>query len=187
MDTQKIVAEIDAEIFRLEQVKALLTGTKTAENRKSNRPGMARRSGKKRTLSAEAREKIAAAQRARWAKSKKALKKRAVRNRSAVPARKTATTANRAIKNAKKRTVSPEARARMAAGQKARWAKLGKVGQKAIRGAATPPAKRPAIPAKGASKAVPVKKARSAERANAPITKASVGPPAPDTPVTVAS
>ena len=55
MDTQKIVAEIDAELSRLHQVKALLTGTTTAENRKSGRNSMAGSSGKKRTLSAEAR------------------------------------------------------------------------------------------------------------------------------------
>jgi|HubBroStandDraft_6_1064221.scaffolds.fasta_scaffold85456_3 hypothetical protein len=70
MDTQMIVAEIDAEISRLLQVKALLTGTNAAENRRSGRNSMAGSSEKKRKLSAEARERIAAAQRARWAKSK---------------------------------------------------------------------------------------------------------------------
>jgi hypothetical protein len=186
MDTQKIVAEIDAEISRLQQVKALLTGTSTTENRNSGRSSVAGSFGKKRTLSAEARERIAAAQRARWAKSKKAVK-RAARHTSGVPARKKAATANPAVKSAKKRTVSPEARARMAAGQTARWAKVKKAGKKAGRGAATSPAERATIPTKGARKSVPAKKARSAERANAPNTKASVAPPAPATPVTVVS
>ena len=74
MDTQKIVAEIDAELSRLQQVKSLLTGTNTAESRTVGRNSMAAGSGKKRTLSADARERIAAAQRARWAKSKRAVK-----------------------------------------------------------------------------------------------------------------
>ena len=187
MDTQKIVAQIDTEISRLRQVKALLIGTNAAENRQSGRNSMAGSSGKKRTLSAEARERIAAAQRARWAKSKKALKNRAARNSSAVSARKKATTANSAVKSAKKRTVSPEARARMVAGQKARWAKVRKARQKAARGAGNSPAERAAIPAKGARKSVPAKKVRSAGRANAPNTKAPVAPPAPLTPVAVAS
>ena len=80
MNIQDIVVEIDAEISRLQQVKALLTGTSTTENRKPGRPTNASLAGKartRRTLSVEAREKIAAAQRARWAKSKKAAKKAA--------------------------------------------------------------------------------------------------------------
>jgi hypothetical protein len=186
MDTQKVVAEIDAEISRLQQVKALLTGTSTTENRNAGRSSVAGSSGKKRTLSAEARERIAAAQRTRWAKAKKAVK-RAARHTSAVPARKKAATANPAVKSAKKRTVSPEARARMAAGQTARWAKVKKAGKKTARGAATSPAERAAIPAKGARKSIPAKKARPGERANAPNTKASVAPPAPATSPTVVS
>ena len=59
---------------------------------------------KKRTMSAAARERIAAAQRARWAKSRK--------NGTPRPAR-----------AKKKRTMSPEARAKIAAAQKRRWAK----------------------------------------------------------------
>ena len=173
MDTQKIVAEIDAEISLLKQVKALLTRTNTAENRKSGRNSMAGSSGKKRTLSAEARERIAAAQRARWAKSKKALKKRATRNTSPVSAHKKATTANPAVKSAKRRSMSPKARLRMAAGQKE------------LRGVANSPAKRIAIPAKGAKKSVPAKKARSAETAGASNMKSPVAPPAPAAPVTV--
>ena len=56
---------------------------------------------KKWTMSASARAKIAAAQRARWAKAKGAAK----------PAK-------------KKRTMSAAGRAKIAAAQKARWAKI---------------------------------------------------------------
>ena len=65
---------------------------------------------KKVGMSAAGRARIAAAQKARWAKR---------RGASATPApAKTAAKAPR-----KKRTMSPEARAKIAAAQKARWAK----------------------------------------------------------------
>jgi hypothetical protein len=67
MDTNQILAEIDSEIRRLEEAKALLAGTSTT---KAVRPG----TRKKRTLSTEARARIAEAQRKRWAKQKKAVK-----------------------------------------------------------------------------------------------------------------
>jgi hypothetical protein len=60
---------------------------------------------KKRTMSAAARAKIAAAQKAKWAERKKAAA-------PAKPAPK------------KKRKVSPEGRARIAAATKARWARF---------------------------------------------------------------
>jgi hypothetical protein len=68
MEITQILAEVNSEIECLEQVKALLTGT-------SNGNFVTRTSGppyKKRHLSAEARERIAAAQRKRWAKVKRA-------------------------------------------------------------------------------------------------------------------
>jgi hypothetical protein len=74
MSLESIVAEIDSEIGRLEQAKQLLS---SVVNMKT--PGRPR--GKvvaaivslkpKRTLSASARAKIAAAQKARWAKARK--------------------------------------------------------------------------------------------------------------------
>lgn len=69
MEMKGILAEIDAEIQKLEQVRAILTG-------KDGRPGTNATSAgrKKRRLSPEARERIAAAQKARWAKMKKANK-----------------------------------------------------------------------------------------------------------------
>lgn len=63
MHTTEIIAEIDAEIARLLQAKVLLSGTTT----KRSQPGVV-----KRQLSPESRARIAAAQKARWAKAKKA-------------------------------------------------------------------------------------------------------------------
>jgi hypothetical protein len=71
MDTSQILAEIDLEIQRLERVKAFLddTGVKHRATQISN----ASPSGsKRRVLSAEARARIATAQKRRWAKAKKA-------------------------------------------------------------------------------------------------------------------
>src|SRR5260370_12764524 len=93
MDTNTIVLEIDAEISRLQQARAILTGTNTRWKRKPGRPaGASLPSITKavRTLSAEARAKIATAQQARWAKSRKAAKKEA-RNAATAPAAKRTT------------------------------------------------------------------------------------------------
>jgi len=66
MDTNELIAAIEEEIDRLLQVKKLLfTGASTQTQG---------RKGKKRALSAEAREKIAAAQRKRWALQRKAAR-----------------------------------------------------------------------------------------------------------------
>jgi hypothetical protein len=64
MQTTEIIAEIDSEIARLQQVKALLSST----------TGAAKAAPKKRQLSPEARARIAAAQKTRWAKARKAAK-----------------------------------------------------------------------------------------------------------------
>ncbi|MHB1938780.1 MAG: hypothetical protein ACYCOR_19685 [Acidobacteriaceae bacterium] len=79
MDTQAFVAAIDAEISRLRQVKTLLTGNSSAGKQNLKRPvgtgtGALGRPTKRRTMSVEARAKIAAAQKARWAKVKKSAK-----------------------------------------------------------------------------------------------------------------
>jgi hypothetical protein len=72
MNTDQILDAIDSEILRLQQVKALLSGGSWISSgvitRRSSKPA------KKRTLSAEARAKIAEAQRKRWAAQKKAKK-----------------------------------------------------------------------------------------------------------------
>lgn len=66
----------------------------------------------KRTMSAAARAKIAATQRARWAKRKRRL--------PATPAKKV------------RRKLSPQGRAKLAALAKARWAKLKAAGKKSL-------------------------------------------------------
>jgi dTDP-4-dehydrorhamnose reductase len=82
MDTASIIQEIDSEISRLEQAKAILKGT--AVKRSPGRPKRTQAVLKlvaaepsKRAMSAEGRAKIAKAQRARWAKSRRAAKKAA--------------------------------------------------------------------------------------------------------------
>lgn len=79
MTTTQMVAVLEAEIARLRQVRELLAGTAPRPERVPARARTAGGgttkaggSGKKRTLSPEARERIAAAQRARWAAHTKA-------------------------------------------------------------------------------------------------------------------
>jgi hypothetical protein len=91
MTTDEIVIAINGEIARLLKVKALLTGTDLPIRREPGRPAgtsaqkkvanlgaeVAGKPEKRRTLSVAARARIAAAQKARWAKSKRAAKKAA--------------------------------------------------------------------------------------------------------------
>ena len=89
MTTNEILSFIDAEIGKLQQVRAILTGysdpTVAITKRGPGRPkkiqtpakAPAKTSAKKavkRVMSEEARAKIAAAQKKRWAASKKATK-----------------------------------------------------------------------------------------------------------------
>jgi hypothetical protein len=94
LDTASIIQEIDSRISRLEQAKAILSGTAT--KRSPGRPRGTQSVVKtvaaeptKRVMSAEGKARIAAAQKLRWAKSKraakKAVKKAAVKS---VPAKK---------------------------------------------------------------------------------------------------
>jgi hypothetical protein len=69
----------------------------------------------KRTMSPEARERIAAAQRARWAKARG--------GKAAKPAASSAVASPASSTRKPKRKVSAQARARMAAAAKKRWAK----------------------------------------------------------------
>jgi outer membrane PBP1 activator LpoA protein len=69
MDTAQLISEIDSEISRLQQARALLAGNHTVNRAKPHRS--------KRILSADARARIAAAQRKRWAKQKAEAKKSA--------------------------------------------------------------------------------------------------------------
>jgi hypothetical protein len=75
MNTSEILAHIDDEIDRLQKVKALLTGN--LDNRKSSTalaPKATKKAApaKKQMMSAEGRARIAAAQKARWAKARRA-------------------------------------------------------------------------------------------------------------------
>ena len=70
MDTTELLSSIESEIALLQQARALLVG-------QGGHVRDGSKLGKKRTLSAEARARIAAAQRKRWAKLKKAAKKAA--------------------------------------------------------------------------------------------------------------
>ena len=69
METNALLAQIDAEIARLHQVRSLLAGADGRKTKKATKPPRS-----KRVLSPEARARIAAAQKARWAKAKKAAK-----------------------------------------------------------------------------------------------------------------
>ena len=82
MNISDILSEIDAEIARLQQAKAILGNPNYSGapvKRKPGRPPSSASSAysaptkiaAKRTMSPEGRAKIAAAQKARWAKSKK--------------------------------------------------------------------------------------------------------------------
>jgi hypothetical protein len=76
MDTNRIIADIDTEISKLQQARALLSGVATKKGLgrlKSTNPKVTK--PKKRTLSAKGRAAISAATKARWAKSRKAAKK----------------------------------------------------------------------------------------------------------------
>lgn len=71
MNTSQLIAELDNEIARLRQVRALLAGN---GGMRRGRAYGANRPRKKRKLSAEARAKIAAAQKRRWARQKASSK-----------------------------------------------------------------------------------------------------------------
>jgi len=71
MPIAEIIAGIDAEIARLEQARSLLTGT---ASRRAPGSSAGKAPKKKRVFSVEAIARIAAGQRNRWAKAKKASK-----------------------------------------------------------------------------------------------------------------
>ena len=68
MNTDQLIASIDAEISRLQQARALLNGND------STGIVIRKRKRKRGVMSAEGRARIAAAQRKRWAQRKKASK-----------------------------------------------------------------------------------------------------------------
>lgn len=80
MGISEIVAALDDEISRLQQVRSLLAGTKRNVNHAATSFAFGAnhvKPRKRRHMSAEARARIAAAQKKRWAKQKKAATKTA--------------------------------------------------------------------------------------------------------------
>ncbi|QNI30221.1 hypothetical protein H7849_13585 [Alloacidobacterium dinghuense] len=69
MEVSKIVAELDKEIARLKEARALLAGI-SSPNRGSNNKKSATKS-RKRTMTAEGRRRIAEAMKKRWAERRK--------------------------------------------------------------------------------------------------------------------
>jgi hypothetical protein len=68
MQVKEIIGSIDQEIARLKQVRAILSGGASTQAGSAN--AGKKRGRKKRSLSAEARKRIAEAQRKRWAAQK---------------------------------------------------------------------------------------------------------------------
>jgi len=70
VNTHTLVSEIDKQIARLREARDLLAGT-VAVKRRGRPAGKPAATRKKRTLSPEARAKMAAAQKRRWAAYRK--------------------------------------------------------------------------------------------------------------------
>jgi hypothetical protein len=91
MDTQAIVATLDKEIVRLQQARAILTAAGSVNGTASIKrgPGRPKKAAsvvaptKRKGIRPAAWERIAAAQKARWAKVRKAAKKAAKTGASA--------------------------------------------------------------------------------------------------------
>ena len=73
MDTSEIIQTIDAEIARLEKARALLNGHVSTPAKRGRPLGstVTTTAKPRRKMSAEGRARIAAAQKARWAKAKR--------------------------------------------------------------------------------------------------------------------
>jgi hypothetical protein len=80
MDTNRILAELRAERDRIDQAISALEAVNSTGRRTVVRPSRAMR--KHRTVSAAARARMAAAQRARWAKEKPAQSRTPIRRMS---------------------------------------------------------------------------------------------------------
>jgi hypothetical protein len=112
MDIESIVAQLRQELERIEYAIAALVELGPAAPRRGRPPKKSQvvqvTGQKRRTMSASARAKIAAAQRARWAKQKSASAPK-----KAAPAQK---------KAAGRKPMSPAMRKKLSAMMKARWA-----------------------------------------------------------------
>jgi hypothetical protein len=150
MDTRAILANLRIERDRLNQAIAALEALDATTDPVS-RPGRRIKEpakNKTRTMSAAGRQRIADAQKKRWAKKKAAAKKSAVKSVASAKGAVLKTGAPRKVK----RVVSLESRKKMAAAQKKHWAK------KKVLAKAAP---------KKAARSSPTEKAGSAEAAKA--------------------
>jgi hypothetical protein len=84
LNTNEIIASIDAQIAKLQEAKALLSGTSLKKALGRPKKVAAVTKPAKRVMSAEGKAKIGEAQKLRWAKSKRLEKKAA---KAAVPAK----------------------------------------------------------------------------------------------------
>lgn len=72
MEVNRIIAEIDAQILKLQQARALLSDTSSPVRSGPGRPkGAIKSPGRKRNLSPEGRKRIADAMKKRWAERRK--------------------------------------------------------------------------------------------------------------------
>ena len=71
MEVSRIIAEIDGQILKLQQARALLAGTQTALRTGPGRPKGSKSTAAKRKLSPEGRKRIADAMKKRWAERRK--------------------------------------------------------------------------------------------------------------------
>ncbi len=69
MEVSKIVAELDKEIARLKEARALLAGTSLSHRGSTNKTAAGK--PRKRTMTAEGRRRIAEAMKKRWAERRK--------------------------------------------------------------------------------------------------------------------
>jgi hypothetical protein len=106
MNLTDLLSAIDSEIARLQQARALLA------SQNGHGASRGRKAAKKRTMSAEARARIGAATKARWAAGKMGKQSQSRSKKFKIAPAK------------KKHTMSAAGRAKIAAAQKARWAKL---------------------------------------------------------------
>jgi hypothetical protein len=121
MDTRAILANLRAERDRLNQAIAALEALSAATDPVSSPGRKIKEAAKNKTftMSTAGRQRIAEAQKKRWAKKKAAAKKSAVKSVAGVKGLVLKTATPKKIK----RVVSLESRKKMAAAQKKRWAK----------------------------------------------------------------
>lgn len=78
MEVKQIIAELDQEIARLREARALLAGETSGKPKRGRRPGSAtapKKAAGKRNLTPEGRKRISEALRRRWAARRKAASK----------------------------------------------------------------------------------------------------------------